>query len=132
MKRLTIFLLLASCAAMAGHIEKVPETVVAQRDGQVLERERFDEGTSHVSRSVTNFIVHTSSKGERILLTIRCRGGRHSGCFALTSGQSYSAVFEYRVKKDSDLVLINGQPGGNLTKFETMKSAVVNFEELKP
>jgi hypothetical protein len=132
MKRLSIFLLLASCTAMAGHTEKVSETVVARRDGDIQEREGIFEGNSYVARTVTNYIVHTSSKGERILLTIRCKGGRHAGCFALTSGQSYPAVFEYRRSKDSDLVWINGQPGGNLTKPVTMKSVVVNFEELKP
>jgi hypothetical protein len=117
---------------MAGNTEKISETVTAQRDGQLHERERLEDGTSYLSRSVTNYIVHISSKGERILLTIRCRGGVHAGCFALTGGQTYSAVFEYRRNKDSDLVWIKGQPGGNLTKFVTMKNAVVNFEELKP
>jgi hypothetical protein len=132
MKRLAIFLLLVSCVASAGKTEKVNETIVAAKDGSVEEREYFKEGTSHIYRLVTNYIVHVSSKGEKILLTVRCeqRWGWNA-CYALSSGQSYPAVFEYRRNKGSDLVWIEGQPGGNLTKPERMKSTIVNFEELK-
>lgn len=125
--------LICCSLAQAGKSEKVSETVVAYKDGETIDSERILQGSSYVYRSITNYIVHTDSKGVRMLLTVKCvQRTVWRSCFVMRSGESYAAVFEYRRNKDSDIVWITGQPGGNLTKPVQMKSTIVNFAELTP
>jgi hypothetical protein len=125
--RHVLAVLLLTCFAFGAKTERVSEDIVAQKNGDVIERMVYKGESAYMSRTVTNYILHVSTLNERMILTIRCRG---RGCFELNAGQSYPAVFEYHRGK-TDFVWIIGQPGGNLTKAVSMKSAVVNWEPAK-
>jgi hypothetical protein len=64
------FFILAVCLSSSARTEKVPGTVTAQRDGDIHEHQYFADGTAHVRRSYTNYIIQISNRGEKILLTI--------------------------------------------------------------
>ena len=112
-----------------GKATEYETTVHADKSGTVEQRQYFDKGTSHVYRLFTNYISYKfHGEGQTIYLTVTCEEKWDwNHCFALSEGQSYPAVFEFRSGHGNDSVQLTGQPGGNLTKPVTTKNTVVNF-----
>jgi len=108
------------------------QSIKVAADGEVKERVAFVDGTSRVSRLFTNYIL-VSDSNSTLLLTINCEvNWTWQHCFTLQKGEAYTARFEYHYSaKKRDVVTITGQPKGNLTTPQTMKSAIVDFKELK-
>lgn len=120
------------CVVAFAKTETRDQSIKAASDGEVKERVALVNGTSRVYRLFTNYILLDDSKST-ILLTINCEENWiWQRCFTLQKGEAYTARFEYHYSaKKRDVVTITGQPRGNLTTPQTMKSAIVDFKELK-